>query len=169
MQSISREEYEDLISTLRIARSVRKKLRYRPEDFDWSTNDYLVVSVKSGNEGVLLTKDDHNRVLGSYFAVAQVAVRGNGASKPYVCDFCMTWLRAGRSMLVVFPLSVDGQHTITYRCCHGFSCSANVRALTADGRFARTQLREDISESKRIERFRQKIELILRSTMERLE
>lgn len=146
-----------LISNAGIKPRLARELRFVPEKVaNWPQRDFLAVLTKSKNEGVLLYED---RVVA--FQIDRRKPGASGRVEPIICDLCATWQRGSNSATITFTRR--DKSTISYLCCGDLDCSLHVRGLTNAGRLARTQLREDITPERRIERLHAKITAILPS------
>lgn len=155
MKQISRAELKEYTSAARIKPRLVRELRFVPEDVTlWGQRDFLAVLTKSKNEGVLPYED---RVVP--FRIEKRKSGVSGRIEPIICDICSTWQRGSNSANITFARS--DKSTVSYLCCADLDCSSHVRGLTNAGRLARTQLREDITPKRRIERLHTKITAIL--------
>jgi hypothetical protein len=155
MNSLTREEFTQRIDAATIKLRLSRELRFVPEEItDWEQRDFLAVLTKSKNEGVLL--------YGDHTAAFMLSKRKPGASgriEPIICDLCATWQRGSNSATITFVR--NDKSTVSYLCCGDLDCSLHVRGLTNAGKLARTQLREDITPERRIQRLHTKTSAIL--------
>jgi len=155
MNSLTREEFTQRMDAATIKPRLARELRFVPEEItNWERRDFLAVLTKSKNEGVLL--------YGDHTAAFMLSKRKPGASgriEPIICDLCAMWQRGSNSATIAFTRS--DKTTVSYLCCTDLNCSLHVRGLTAAGKLARTQLREDITPEHRIERLHMRLTRIV--------
>lgn len=157
MHKITREEFAERIVGARIKPRLRKILRFVPEEItDWDVRDFLVVTDKSGNEGVLLYQD-----VTAPFMLSPRVARTGGKVAAIICDICVTWRRGPES--AVLTLSKGDRRSVSYLVCADLDCSLHIRAMTDAGIFSRSQIREDIAPDRRVERLRERLTAILAS------
>ena len=155
MQNVSRDEFAERMATARIKPRLRKILRFVPELVsDWELRDFLVVTDKSGNEGVLLY-EDHT----VSFTLSPRVAHAGGRVAAVICDICATWRRGPES--AVITLQKSDRRSVSYLVCGDLDCSLHVRGATPAGILSRSQIREDITPERRIERLRTRLEAIL--------
>jgi hypothetical protein len=156
MNPITREEFTELTSGLRPR--LRRELRFVPEEITaWEDRDFLAVTNKQGNEGVLIVPFARK-----YVVPFSLQVRKPGASgrtEAIICDICATWQRGTHSAVITFP--VDSTRSVSFLCCEDLLCSFHVRGKTTAAQLARSQLREQITPQDRIERLKRRFKDIL--------
>ncbi len=135
---------------------LQKELALHTEDVDWAANEFVVAANKSGNEGAFLV-DHGDEPLALPYVLKKTSSNQAGQQKPYICDFCSTWLRPSHVDTVTFDLLDKSHHTVSYRVCSGLKCNDNVRGLTSDGLHSRTQMPENITPEGRWQRFHIKL------------
>lgn len=154
MRSVSRDEFAERIAAARVKPRLRKILRFAPESVsDWESRDFFVVTDKSGNEGVLLYEDQ----IASFTVSPRVAHAG-GRVAAVICDICATWRRGPESSVIT--IQKGDRRSVSYLVCGDLDCSLHVRGLTPAGMLSRSQIREDITPERRIERLRMRLEAI---------
>jgi len=155
MDLVTREEFATRLGGTAIKSRIVRELRFVPEEIsNWQYRDFLAVLTKSKNEGVLLCGDQTIA-----FALGKRKPGASGRVEPIICDLCATWQRGSNSATITFTRSDTS--TVSYLCCGDLDCSLHVRGLTAAGKLARTQLREDITPQRRIQRLHTKISAII--------
>lgn len=151
MKVSSREEFTEIIKKAGISRRLQRDLRYVPEEITHSEwRDFLAVTTKSGNEGVLLYEDF---VLP--FTLTPRAANSKGRVEAIICDICATWRRGTDSATITFAKSP--KNSVTHLVCADLNCSLHVRGLTDAARLSRVQLREQIDDSERVERLQRRL------------
>ncbi len=152
---LSRDEFANLMAGRGVRPRLRRILRYAPEEItDWQQRDFLAVTDKSGREGVLL--------YGEYvapFSLVPRTARAGGQVASVICDICATWQPGTAS--AVLTLTKGARRTVSHLVCADLGCSRHVRGLTAAGLMARSQVREDITPEKRIDRLHNRLKAIL--------
>lgn len=155
MNSITREEFAQRVGAAGINPRLARELRFVPaETAHWEQRDFLTALTKSKNEGVLLY-GDHTAM----FSLSRRKPGLSGRVEPIICDLCASWQRGSNSATITFVRS--DKSTVSYLCCGDLDCSLHVRGLTNAGKLARTQLREDITPERRIQRLHTKTSAIL--------
>jgi hypothetical protein len=156
MNAISREEFTELTSTMKPR--LRRELRFVPEEIsDWQSRDFLAVTNKQGNEGMLIVPFLQAKAVP--FLLQARKPNASGRVEAVICDICATWQRGTHSAVITFV--VDKAHTVSFLCCADLLCSLHVRGKTSDATLARTQLREQITPEARIQRLRDRLAGIL--------
>ena len=151
----TRHTFSEVIKVARVKPRVRKILRYVSEEITTpELRDFLTVTDKSGHEGVLLYDE---RIVP--FELAHRAAKPAGNIAAVICDICATWRRGPETATMTFPKG--DKSTVTYLVCGDLDCSLHVRGFTTIGQLSRSQIREDITPEKRIERLTMRLGTIL--------
>ena len=149
-------EFELRMKEERISKRLVRDLRYIPEEITHvSERDFLTVTTKSGNEGVLLFND-----LVIQFTLGKRRPNAAGRVEAIICDICATWQRGTNSGLLIFKKT--STHTVSHLVCADLDCSLHVRDLTDASKLSRTQLRESITPEGRIARLQDRLAKILK-------
>lgn len=155
MHKITREEFAERIAVARIKPRLRKALRFVPEEItEWDSRDFLAVTDKAGNEGVLMYQD-----VTVPFALSPRAAQAGGRVAAIICDICATWRRGPESAALTLPKG--DSRSVSYLVCADLNCSLHVRGMTDVGMLSRSQIREDITPDRRKERLRERLTAIL--------
>lgn len=155
MHEITRGEFAKRIVAARIKPRLRKILRFAPEVItDWEVRDFLAVTDKSGNEGVLIYQDTTVP-----FILSPRVARTGGRVAAIICDICATWRRGPESAVLTLPKGDN--RSVSYLVCADLNCSLHVRGMTDAGMLSRSQIREDITPDRRKERLRERLTAIL--------
>jgi hypothetical protein len=155
MNGMNREEFASHISKVYIKPRLARELRFVPEEVtDWEYRDFLAVLTKAKTDGVLLYGE---RVIPFRLSKRKPGV--SGRIEPIICDLCATWQRGSNSAVISFICS--DKSTVSFLCCADLDCSLHVRGRTNAGKLARTQLREDITPARRVERLHAKMSAIV--------
>ena len=152
MSPITREQFSTLTKGLK--QRLRRELRFVPEEVtDWRDRDFLAVTNKQGNEGVLIIPFMDDLVMPFTLQVRKPNAKGR--VEAIICDICATWQRGPYSTIITFA---DGdRRSVSFLCCADLNCSLHVRDKTAAATLSRTQLREQISPEDRIMRLQQRL------------
>lgn len=155
MHRITREEFAERVVAARIKSRLRKVLRFVPEEItEWDSRDFLAVTDKAGNEGVLMYQDTTVP-----FMLSPRVARSGGRVAAIICDICATWRRGPESAVLTLPKG--DSISVSYLVCADLDCSLHVRGMTAAGILSRSQIREDITPDRRKERLRERLTAIL--------
>ena len=155
MQLPARDEFEIKLKDARIAKRLLRDLRYIPESITRPHDrDFLVVTTKAVNEGVLVYED---KII--QFNLDRRRPNSVGRVEAIICDICATWQRGTNSAVITFKKS--STHTVSHLVCADLDCSLHVRDLTDVSKLSRTQLRENITPEERIERLKARLKLIV--------
>lgn len=157
MKAITREQFAELVKPLKPR--LRRELRFVPEEITgWEDRDFLAVTNKQGNEGVLIVPF-LDVVLP--FALAKRMPGATGRIEAIICDICATWQRGTHSAVITFQTSPT--RSVSFLCCGDLLCSLHVRGKTKAALLSRAQIREQITPEARIERLRQRLEAIVKT------
>lgn len=159
MKSLTREQFASLLADARVSRRLTRDIRFVPESIDdWGNRDFIVATVKSGAEGVLVYQDR------AYpFTLSAKPANASGRAEAIICDVCATWQRGSNAAVLTFRKSE--QSTVSHLVCADLDCSLHVRNLTPAAKISRTQLREHIDTEGRIVRLRERLARILTEVM----
>lgn len=156
MNAITREEFTKLTSSLKPR--LRRELRFVPEEITaWEDRDFLAVTNKQGNEGVLVVPFADKKA--APFSLMARKPNASGRVEAIICDICATWQRGTHSAVITF--TVDSTRSVSFLCCADLLCSFHVRGKTAASQLSRSQLREQITVEGRIARLKQRLGAIL--------
>ncbi len=158
MDAIDRGQFAELIKDAGVKSRLRRELRYVPEEMaDWPDRDFLVVTTRSGNEGVLVAQS--GKVYVVPFELQKRTANSQGRVEAVICDLCATWQRGSSSAVLTFTKE---RSSVSFLVCSDLACSAHVRGKTAAATLSRAQLREDMTVAERVERLRNRLEKVLR-------
>lgn len=159
MQSITREAFAQLVAESSARPKLRRELRFVPEEvIDWNSRDFLAVTTKAGNAGVISAPFAVQYVVP--FQLQNRQPNQAGRIEAIICDICATWQRGSNSAVITFAKE---KGSVSFLCCADLLCSLHVRDKTAASKLSRTQLRETISEEGRVERLHTRLAQILGS------
>ena len=152
MDMITRERFTELARSLKPR--LKRELRFVPEEItDWQDRDFLVVTNKQGNEGILIVPFARGAVVP--FTIQPRSPNAAGRVEAIICDICATWQRGTHS--AVITLIASDKRTVSFLCCGDLQCSLHVRDKTPAARLSRAQLREQITPEGRIERLKKRL------------
>jgi len=159
MIPFDRPQFTKLLKEAHIKPRLARTIRFAPENIEnWADRDFLPVTTKSGNEGVLIVSENAT-LRAIIFSIAPLAASSAGIRKPIICDICHTWRRGTEAARITLPR--DDGSSVSYLCCGDLLCSLHVRDKTPAAALSRTQLRENISLEGRVERLRRQLHAIV--------
>lgn len=159
MKRIEPTAFEQIMRAAGVRGRLRRELRWTPDQYElYDDRELLAIADKAGRNGLLLIELGE-ALYGTPYELLPGIRDASGRSKPVICDFCYTWQRGGNIGRITFRLNEN--RTLTYICCADLQCSLHVRNLTPAAALSRTQLREDITVERRIERLRMKLEALV--------
>lgn len=151
MNAINREQFAELTTSLKPR--LKRDLRFVPEEItEWEDRDFLAVTNKQGNEGVLVIPF-LNTV--APYTLSKRAPSGKGRIEAIICDICATWQRGTHSAVITFQTSPV--RSVSFLCCEDLQCSLHVRGKTSAAILSRAQIREQIDPEARIDRLRERL------------
>ena len=162
MKRLSLEEFNQLISETKIKPKLKKEIRFiastsKMTAEDWSKRELLSVTDRGGNRGVLILAPDEDIYIVPY-ELSRVATNSKtGRAQPIICDLCRTWQAGSGAGSISFQKDRRSLNSIGFLCCADLSCSDHVRTKTDASRASRAQLREDLDDSQRTERFKARL------------
>jgi hypothetical protein len=159
---ITKPQFEQLLRATRLPARYTRDLRFTTslERYDPALlpdAEMIAITDKSGNQGVLLVDLGQLRLV-PFELVRNTAT--SGRTKSVICDFCTTWRSGSESARIVFPYGRTAS-SVRFLCCADLRCSEHVRGHTSAAIKSRTQLREDISDDARLQRYRANLQRIL--------
>jgi hypothetical protein len=159
MRQITKKTLEGLLDEFSIKKKLRAELKFTPDTVtDWNERDFIAITDRHRSQGVLIAE------LGTLFVIpfrlqARKASSMTGRVEAIICDFCSTWQRGSNSAVITFDRS--DRSSRSYLCCADLLCSLHVRDLTVRAKLSRTQLREQTTPIRRIERLGANLERIM--------
>lgn len=159
MRQITKKTLENLFDEFGIKKKLRAELKFAPDTVtDWNERDFIAITDRHRSQGVLIAE------LSTLFVIpfrlqARKASSMTGRVEAIICDFCSTWQRGSNSAVITFDRS--DRSSRSYLCCADLWCSLHVRDLTTQAKLSRTQLREQMTPARRIERLGVNLERIL--------
>lgn len=159
MHALAPTLLDDLVKQGILKRKYALDLKFAPAEIsNWHERDFLAVTDRHCSKGVIIAELD------TLFKVpfslqSRRPSSMTGRTEAIICDFCSTWQRGSNSAVITFDLGSKSSRS--YLCCADLMCSLHVRDLTTQAALSRTQLREQVTPIRRIERLRENLHSIL--------
>lgn len=151
MNVITREQFAELSKKLKPR--LKRELRFVPEEItEWEDRDFLAITNKQGNEGILIVPF-LDAVLP--FTLTKRMPGMSGRVEAIICDICATWQRGTHSAVITFQASPT--RSVSFLCCADLQCCLHVRGKTSAATLSRAQIREQIDPQARINRLRERL------------
>lgn len=155
MLPIDRDAFALLVKSSPAKLRLRKTLRFVPEEVaNWDLRDFLIVTDKSGREGVLLYREEVVP-----FTLHPRTAKSSGRVEAIICDICATWRRGTESATITFQ--AGERRSVSHLVCADLDCSLHVRGLTDASVLSRSQLREDLTPDARVARLHMRLKAII--------
>ena len=155
MLPIDRDAFALLVKSSPAKLRLRKTLRFVPEEVaNWDLRDFLIVTDKSGREGVLLYGEEVVP-----FTLHPRTAKSSGRVEAIICDICATWRRGTESATITFQ--AGERRSVSHLVCADLDCSLHVRGLTDASVLSRSQLREDLTPDARVARLHMRLKAII--------
>lgn len=166
MQKIDLQFFNQLLDESDIKQRIKRELRFNTsishlKDSDWFELEMIHISNRSGNVGVLLLGLATSIYLIPYEFKKIGPSASTGRPQPIICDFCRTWQSGTRAGTITFTNVKSSKSNVTYLCCGDLRCSDHVRSKTSASKTSRTQLREDMDNENRIDRFNERLDRLV--------
>ena len=159
MQQLTASDIADLFESYALKKKLTSELKFISDTIDkWNERDFIAITDRHRSKGVLIAE------LTTLTAVPfrlqmRKASSTTGRIEPIICDFCATWQRGSNSATITFDRAHKSSRS--YLCCADLLCSLHVRGHTKEATLSRTQLREQTTPERRIERLRENLKTIL--------
>lgn len=164
MNKITPQLFEIYVRQLRIGNNLKRRITTAPlvviDNAGWNVRELLPIPTKDGKAGILFV-EVHGEMYGVPYEISPLRDAATGRSKPIICDFCKTWQAGARAGYITFQVKRGTSNVIGFLCCADLQCSLHVRDLTSASKVSRSQLREDITTDRRIERLRHTLEAVV--------
>lgn len=162
MKTLTQQQFNTVIAQTAIKPRLREELRFVASttgmaDEDWQEAELLSIADRNGNKGVLLLAPDDDLYIVSYELSRGFASRESGRAQPVICDFCRTWQPGSGAGMITFRRDKQSLNSVSFLCCADLACSKHVRNKTNAARVSRAQLREDLTNDRRIERLKTRL------------
>jgi len=155
MNVITREQFTELVRPLKPR--LKRELRFVPEEItEWENRDFLAITNKQGNEGILIIP--FLDVVIPY-SLSKRMPSSKGKVEAVICDICATWQRGTYSAVITFQASPV--RSVSFLCCEDLQCSLHVRGKTSAAVLSRAQIREQIDPQERTNRLRERLTNII--------
>lgn len=164
MRAITSERYEQIIAAAGLKKKFVSELRPKFGDVEgWDERDFLAITDRSGNNGVLWIELDERVYILPYSLSRGIIDKATGRARSVICDLCFTQhsgTAAGRLTIVMPGRSGESRSLL---CCGDLACSAHVRGLTVAGLKSKAQLRETITPAEKVQRLQRRLGELLAS------
>jgi flavoprotein len=90
-----------------------------------------------------------------------IVSRQTGRAQPIICDFCRTWQAGSGAGNISFQKDKRSLSSVGFLCCADLQCSSHARTKTQASLISRAQLREDITNERRVERLKIRLRQII--------
>lgn len=166
MKALNLEQFNQLIAVAQLKPRLKRELRFINSTSgmtaeDWHEAELLPITDRTGNKGVLLLAPDDDIFVIPYTLSKGIANRQTGRAQPIICDFCRTWQGGSSAGSISFQKDKQSLNSVSFLCCGDLACSQHVRSKTNASRISRAQLRENLTNEQRIERFKGRLRQII--------
>ncbi len=159
MRHLTVHTFSDLLDTHDIKKKIASELKFNPEAIrDWGERDFIAITDRHHSKGVLVVDLD-TMFLVPFRLQMRKASSVTGRVEAVICDLCSTWQRGSNSAVITFDRS--DRSSLSYLCCADLLCSLHIRDVTPQAKLSRTQLREQTTPDRRIERLRENLKKIV--------
>lgn len=97
----------------------------------------------------------------AYELTEGLAQRSTGRAQPIICDFCRTWQRGSNAASITLQPDYRTGASTTFLCCADLNCSQHVRTQTSAAKLSRAQLREDLTDERRVARLKDRLRAVI--------
>lgn len=164
MRAIDIERYEQAIVVAGLKKKFISELRPKfGEIEDWGEREFLAITNRSGNEGILWIDVGEGVYILPYTLSRGIVDKTTGRARSVICDLCYTQhlgTAAGRLTITMPGRNGESRGLL---CCADLACSAHVRGLTSASLKSKAQLRETISTDEKVQRLRRRLTDLLES------
>lgn len=162
MSPITSEIYDQVIASVGLKQKFLRELRPKFDlVVDWD-REFVTVTDRSGNNGVLWIELDKQVYILPYSLNRGIIDKTSGRARPVICDLCYTQQPGIAAARIALKLPGREGATRSLLCCADLACSDHIRGRTLASRRSKAQLRESISQEGRVERLRRKLsELVI--------
>ena len=162
MRKITSDLFQQILDQSSIKPRVKREVRFVSsvagmDDSLWQQTEFIPISDRSGNKGVLIIEFD-NKLYATSYEISRGITSQTGKAQPIICDFCKTWQTGSRSGSITLQRPGRDTGSIAFLCCADLLCSQHVRNLTSAAKTSRSQLREDLSNEQRVARLSRRLE-----------
>lgn len=158
MKEITAELYDQAIADSGLKPKLVRELRPRFDLVsDWSEREFLPITNRSSNEGVLWVEHDGQIYLLPYTLSRGIVDKASGRARPVICDLCYTQQLGTAAARIGFAMPGRTGASRSLLCCADLDCNEHVRGKTKASLRSKTQLRESISIEDRILRLHRRL------------
>ena len=159
MQQLTASDIADLFESYALKKKLTSELKFISDTIDkWNERDFIAITDRHRSKGVLIAELT-TLIAVSFRLQMRKASSTTGRIESIICDFCATWQRGSNSATITFDRADKSSRS--YLCCADLLCSLHVRGHTKEATLSRTQLREQTTPERRIERLRENLKTIL--------
>lgn len=165
MITLDREEFDTLLSQITIKARLKKELKFVTSvahlSKDWSNYELVSIADRTGDSGLLLMQPADTLFAVQYELSRRIIDSSTGRDRAIICDFCSTWQPGSNAASITFTVN-HLDHSVRLLCCADLNCSQHVRTITKASKISRAQLRENMTDDKRIERLKYRLTQIIK-------
>ena len=165
MRVINAQHLKLTITRLKINKNLQKRLNVSSlsnmVDSSWQSHELFGLPTKDGIAGILFI-EHRGTLYATPYEINVIRNQSTGHSSAIICDFCKTWQTGGRAGSITFPIRRRSLDSVSFLCCLDLKCSQHVRDLTESAKSSRAQIRETISDERRIERLENTLSLLIK-------
>jgi hypothetical protein len=164
MITLDREEFDALLAQVAIKPRLKKELKFVTSvaqlSKDWSNYELISIADRTGDSGLLLMQPANALFAVQYELSRRIIDSSTGRDRAIICDFCSTWQPGSNAASITFTAS-HMDHSVRLLCCADLNCSQHVRTLTKASKVSRAQLRENMTDNKRVERLKYRLTQVI--------
>ena len=157
MNAVTTEIYDQVIASVGLKPKFLRELRPKFDLVDDWDREFVTITDRSGNNGVLWIELDRQIYILPYALSRGIIDKASGRARPVICDLCYTQQLGTQAARIALRLPGRDGATRSLLCCADLACSDHVRGKTLSSRRSKAQLRESISQQDRVERLRRKL------------
>lgn len=160
MRTLDFLRFDELLAKSAVQPRLKQELKFETSSAslpdDWSDFELIAIADRTQTKGVLLVQPYDEFYIVQYELVPLTASSTTGRARSIICDFCYTWQRGSNAGSITLH-NRETKRAVRFLCCGDLNCSRNVRTLTEAARISRTQLRESLDDTARVDRLKQKL------------
>jgi hypothetical protein len=164
MNAVTTERYDSAIASAGLKPKFVRELRPRFDVVtDWEDREFLPITDRSGNQGVLWVEHDERIYVLPYTLSRGIIDKASGRARPVICDLCFTQQLGTAAARIGFAMPGRVGASRSLLCCADLDCNEHVRGQTRASLRSKTQLRESISVPDRILRLHRRLGELLKT------
>ncbi len=158
MKAITTERYDQVIAASGLKPKFVRELRPRFDLVsDWEDREFLPITNRSGNDGVLWVEHGGGVYVLPYSLSRGIIDKASGRARPVICDLCYTQQLGTAAARISFAMPGRGGASRSLLCCANLDCNEHARGKTKASLRSKTQLRESISVGDRVLRLHRRL------------